>query len=102
MSVLRRAHDHHRDLRTLEAAARAAGLSRTNRDGDAVTRHGSCLRCVVVISATAIDTLRAHRLARTGKHADPRRHHRLGPSMASNQRLKHPEKLLGYRSGTAG
>jgi len=24
-------------------------LSRTNRDGDAVTRRGSCLRCVVVM-----------------------------------------------------
>jgi hypothetical protein len=46
---MRRAHDDHRDLPTLDAAARAAGLSRTNRNGDAVTRHGSCQRCVVAM-----------------------------------------------------
>jgi hypothetical protein len=54
-------------------------------------------RCHV---ASAIDTLRAHRLAPTDKHADPRRHRRLGPSTASNQRLNRREKPLGYRSGT--
>ena len=32
-----------------DAAARAASLSRTNRDGDAVTRHGPCPRYVVAM-----------------------------------------------------
>jgi hypothetical protein len=55
-------------------------------------------RCHV---ASAIDTLRAHRLARTGKHADPRRHRRLCPSTAANPRLNRPEKLPGCSSGAA-
>ena len=50
LSVLRRAHDHHRNLPTLDAAARAAGFSRINRDDDAVTRHGSYLLRRVVAS----------------------------------------------------
>ena len=33
----------------LEPTARATGLSRANRDGEAVTRLGSCLRHVVVM-----------------------------------------------------
>ena len=47
--MLRWAHDHHRNLPTLDAAARAAGLSRTNRDGNAVNRHGSYPRYVVAM-----------------------------------------------------
>jgi hypothetical protein len=47
LSVLRRTHDHHRNLPSLDAAARAASLSRVNRDDDAMTRHGSC-KCYVV------------------------------------------------------
>jgi hypothetical protein len=50
LSVLRRAHDHHRNLPTLDAAARAAGFSRINRDEDAVTRHGPYLLRRVVAS----------------------------------------------------
>jgi hypothetical protein len=40
MPVLRRAHDHHRDLPTRDAAARATCLFSTDRDDDAVTGHG--------------------------------------------------------------
>jgi len=58
MPVLRRTHDHHRDFPTRDAATRAAGLSRTNRDGDAVTRHGSRPSDVVVMSLRPA-TLRA-------------------------------------------
>jgi hypothetical protein len=50
LSVLRRTHDHHRNLPTLGAAARAASLSRTNRDYDAMTRHGPRPRYVVAAS----------------------------------------------------
>ena len=46
LSLLRRAHDHHRDLRALEAAPRAA---RSNR-GAVVTRHGSFPRHAVAMS----------------------------------------------------
>ena len=65
LSVLRRAHDHHRDLPTLDATARAAGLSRTNRDDDAVTRHGPCLRRVVALSHRPSTPRAPSRLART-------------------------------------
>ena len=58
LSVLRRTHDHHRDFPTRDAATRAAGSSRTNRDGDAVTRHGSRPSDVVVMSLRPA-TLRA-------------------------------------------
>src|SRR6266851_4515447 len=47
--MLWRAHDHHRDLPTLDATARATGCSRTNRDGDAVTRHGLSLHRIVAL-----------------------------------------------------
>jgi hypothetical protein len=47
LSVLRQTHDHHRNLPALDAAARAASLSRTNREDDAMTRHGSCPHRVV-------------------------------------------------------
>ena len=49
LSLLRRAHAHHRDLRTLDAAARAATPSRSNR-GAVVTRHGSFPRHAVAMS----------------------------------------------------
>ena len=40
VSVLRRAHDHHRDLRALASAPRTTALHATNREKFAVTRHG--------------------------------------------------------------
>jgi hypothetical protein len=54
--------DHHRNIPGLDAAARAASLSRTNRDDDAMTRHSSCPRYVVAspvrpsIHCVTIDT----------------------------------------------
>jgi hypothetical protein len=39
LSLLRRAHAHHRDVRALDAAARAAPRSHSYRDA-VVTRHG--------------------------------------------------------------
>ena len=55
LSLLRRAHAHHRDLRALDAAARAAPRSRSNR-GAIVIRHGKRSRHAVmlVVPATAI------------------------------------------------
>ena len=49
LSLLRRPHAHHRDLRALDAAARAASRSRSNR-GAVVTRRGSCPRHAVAMS----------------------------------------------------
>jgi hypothetical protein len=40
LSLLWRAHDHHRDLRALEATPRATSRTRTNREHSVVTRHG--------------------------------------------------------------
>ena len=39
LSLLRRAHDHHRDLRAMEATTRATSLARINREHPVVTRH---------------------------------------------------------------
>jgi hypothetical protein len=39
LSLLWRAHAHHRDIRTLDATARAATRAHSNRDA-VVTRHG--------------------------------------------------------------
>jgi hypothetical protein len=47
--LLRRAHAHHRDFRTLDAAARATPRSNSNRDA-VVTRHGLFPRHVVAMS----------------------------------------------------
>ena len=40
LSLLRRAHDHHRDLRALEATPRATSRAHTNREHPVVIRHG--------------------------------------------------------------
>ena len=40
VSLLRRAHDHHRDLRAMAATTRATSHDRTNREQPVVTRHG--------------------------------------------------------------
>ena len=40
LSLLRRAHDHHRDLRAMAATPRATSRARTNREHHVVTRHG--------------------------------------------------------------
>jgi hypothetical protein len=40
MSLLRRAHDHRRDLRAMAATTRATSRDRTNREQPVVTRHG--------------------------------------------------------------
>ena len=40
LSLLRRAHDHHRDLRAMEATPRATSRARINREHPVVTRHG--------------------------------------------------------------
>ena len=55
LSLLRRTHAHHRDVRTLDAAARAAPRSRRNRDA-VMTRHGkrSPRAATLVVPATAI------------------------------------------------
>jgi hypothetical protein len=55
LSVLWRAHAHHRDVRALDAAARTAPRSHSNRDA-VVTRHGkrSPHAAMPVVPATAI------------------------------------------------
>jgi hypothetical protein len=55
MPLLRRAHAHHRDVRALDAAARAAPRSHSNRDA-VVTRHGkrSPRAATPIVPATAI------------------------------------------------
>jgi hypothetical protein len=40
LSLLRRTHDHHRDLRAMAATPRATSLSRINREHPVVIRHG--------------------------------------------------------------
>jgi hypothetical protein len=40
VSLLRRPHDHHRDLRAMAATTRATSRDRTNREQSVVTRHG--------------------------------------------------------------
>ena len=40
LSLLWRAHDHHRDLRTMAATPRATSRARINREHHVVTRHG--------------------------------------------------------------
>ena len=40
LSLLRRAHDHHRDLRAMAATTCATSRARTNREQHVVTRHG--------------------------------------------------------------
>jgi hypothetical protein len=40
LSLLRRPHDHHRNLRAMEATTRATSRGRTNREQPIVTRHG--------------------------------------------------------------
>ena len=40
LSLLWRAHDHHRDLRAMEATTRATARARINRGHPVVTRHG--------------------------------------------------------------
>ena len=40
LSLLRRPHDHHRDLRAMQAAPRATSRTRINREHLVVTRHG--------------------------------------------------------------
>ena len=40
LPLLRRAHDHHRDLRTMEPAPRATSRARINREHPVVTWHG--------------------------------------------------------------
>ena len=47
LSMLRRTHDHHRDLPTREHNRARHRLFHTNRGGDAVTRDNSYQRCVV-------------------------------------------------------
>ena len=39
LSVLRRTHDHHRDLRAMDATPRATSRARINREHPVVTRH---------------------------------------------------------------
>jgi hypothetical protein len=55
LPLLRRAHARHRDLRTLDAAARAAPRSHSNREV-VMTRHGeqSPLAAAPIVPATAI------------------------------------------------
>ena len=55
LPLLRRPHAHHRDVRALDAAARAAPRSHSNRDA-VVTRHGkrSLRAAMPIIPATAI------------------------------------------------
>ena len=40
LSLLRRTHDHHRDLRAMEPTPRATSRARINREHPVVTRHG--------------------------------------------------------------
>ena len=40
LSLLRRTHDHHRDLRAMEATPRATSHARINREHPVVNRHG--------------------------------------------------------------
>jgi hypothetical protein len=40
LSLLWRTHDHHRDLREMEATSRATSRTRINREHPVVTRHG--------------------------------------------------------------